>query len=65
MDEAERCDYIAMVRDGTYFNQWDTKSVKSIQYGVDTFDEVFIQAGRTHVMRTWALIKRICLGNAT
>ena len=45
MDEAERCDYIAMVRDGSILTSGTPKNLKA-QYGVNTFDEVFIQAGR-------------------
>ncbi len=45
MDEAERCDYIAMVRDGSILTSGTPQDLKA-QYGVNTFDEVFIQAGR-------------------
>jgi ABC-2 type transport system ATP-binding protein len=45
MDEAERCDYIAMVRDGSILTSGTPKDLKT-QYGVNTFDEVFIKAGR-------------------
>lgn len=47
MDEAERCDYIAMVRDGSILTSGTPNQLKA-QYGADTFDEVFIKAGRTH-----------------
>ena len=45
MDEAERCDYIAMVRDGTILTSGTPTALKA-QYEANTFDEVFIKAGR-------------------
>ena len=59
MDEAERCDYIAMVRDGSILTSGTPKDLKA-QYGVNNFDEVFIKSREGLVMRTLALIKRIC-----
>jgi ABC-2 type transport system ATP-binding protein len=45
MDEAERCDYIAMVRDGSILTSGTPQDLKT-QYNANTFDEVFIEAGR-------------------
>jgi ABC-2 type transport system ATP-binding protein len=45
MDEAERCDYIAMVRDGIILTSGTPKELKTY-YEVDNFDEVFLKAGR-------------------
>lgn len=45
MDEAERCDTIAMVRDGRILTNGSPRELKD-QYGVRTLDEVFLQAGR-------------------
>lgn len=47
MDEAERCDYIAMVRDGSILTSGTPKELKS-QYEADNFDQVFVKAGRKH-----------------
>lgn len=45
MDEAERCDYVAMVRDGVILTNGTPKELKAL-YEVDNFDEVFLKAGR-------------------
>ncbi|MFD2681660.1 ABC transporter ATP-binding protein [Bacillus seohaeanensis] len=45
MDEAERCDYIAMVRDGIILTNGTPKELKTY-YEVNNFDEVFLKAGR-------------------
>jgi ABC-2 type transport system ATP-binding protein len=45
MDEAERCDYIAMVRDGIILTSGTPKELKTY-YEVNNFDEVFLKAGR-------------------
>ncbi|TYR81804.1 ABC transporter ATP-binding protein [Priestia megaterium] len=45
MDEAERCDYIAMVRDGCILTSGTPKELKAM-YKTDSFDEVFLGAGR-------------------
>ena len=45
MDEAERCDYIAMVRDGSFIASGTPHQLKE-QYNVNSLDEVFLGAGR-------------------
>lgn len=45
MDEAERCDYIAMIKQGRLLTEGTPDELKR-QYHVKTFDEVFIHAGR-------------------
>ena len=45
MDEAERCDYIAMVRDGSFIASGTSGQLKEL-YNVDSLDEVFLHAGR-------------------
>ena len=45
MDEAERCDYIAMVRDGSFIATGTPRQLKE-QYNVNSLDEVFLGAGR-------------------
>ncbi|MBA9027072.1 ABC transporter ATP-binding protein [Peribacillus huizhouensis] len=45
MDEAERCDFVAMIRDGVILTRGTPKELKE-QYQVDNFDEVFLKAGR-------------------
>ncbi|MFS0862819.1 ABC transporter ATP-binding protein [Fredinandcohnia sp. 179-A 10B2 NHS] len=45
MEEAERCDFITMVRDGRILTIGTPKELKET-YQVDSFDEVFLQAGR-------------------
>lgn len=45
MDEAERCDYIAMIKEGRILTEGTPEELKQ-QYHVQTFDEVFIHAGR-------------------
>ncbi|WP_042463002.1 ABC transporter ATP-binding protein [Neobacillus dielmonensis] len=44
MDEAERCDFVAMVRDGRIITSGSPQELKAM-YGVERFDEVFLQAG--------------------
>ncbi|MBS4213163.1 ABC transporter ATP-binding protein [Neobacillus rhizophilus] len=44
MDEAERCDYVAMVRDGRILTSGTPAELKE-KYQVDRFDEVFLKAG--------------------
>lgn len=44
MDEAERCDYIAMVRDGRILTKGTPEELKE-KYQVQRFDEVFLKAG--------------------
>lgn len=45
MDEAERCDYIAMIKDGTILAQGTPAHLKK-DYRAQSFDEVFIKAGK-------------------
>ncbi|MEH7384918.1 ABC transporter ATP-binding protein [Bacillus sp. JJ1521] len=45
MEEAERCDYIAMVRDGRILTRGTPTELKEI-YQANNFDEVFLHAGR-------------------
>jgi len=45
MDEAERCDFIAMVRDGQILTSGTPDELKQL-YHAKTFDEVFLNAGR-------------------
>ena len=45
MDEAEKCDYIAMVRNGSFIATGTPCQLKE-QYGVSSLDEVFLNAGR-------------------
>ncbi|MCH6268874.1 ABC transporter ATP-binding protein [Neobacillus citreus] len=44
MDEAERCDYVAMVRDGRILTSGTPVELKE-KYQVERFDEVFLKAG--------------------
>jgi ABC-2 type transport system ATP-binding protein len=44
MDEAEKCDHIAMIRDGRIITSGTPSELKSI-YQADNFDEVFLKAG--------------------
>ncbi len=44
MEEAERCDYIAMVRDGHIITSGTPSELKSF-YQAENFDEVFLRAG--------------------
>ncbi|MGE8203164.1 ABC transporter ATP-binding protein [Heyndrickxia sp. NPDC080065] len=46
MDEAEKCDVVAMVRDGSILTSGTPKQLKAL-YKVDNFDEVFLKAGGT------------------
>ncbi len=45
MEEAERCDYIAMVRDGRILTKGTPAELKET-YQATNFDEVFLHAGR-------------------
>ncbi|MEH7223300.1 ABC transporter ATP-binding protein [Bacillus sp. JJ1566] len=45
MEEAERCDYIAMVRDGRILTRGTPTELKKT-YQASNFDEVFLHAGR-------------------
>ena len=45
MDEAEKCDYVAMVRDGSIIANGTPLQLKE-QYGVNSLDDVFLYAGR-------------------
>jgi len=45
MDEAERCDFVAMVRDGRILTSGTPRELKEL-YETDHFDEVFLKAGR-------------------
>ena len=45
MDEAERCDYVAMVRDGAILTRGTPTDLKEY-YNVEKFEEVFLLAGR-------------------
>jgi len=45
MDEAERCDIVAMVRDGIILTKGAPAELKA-RYNASSFDEVFLQAGR-------------------
>ncbi|WP_342434036.1 ABC transporter ATP-binding protein [Neobacillus sp. FSL H8-0543] len=44
MDEAEKCDYLAMVRDGEIITSGSPLELKK-QYGITSLEEVFLQAG--------------------
>ncbi|MFL6561017.1 MAG: ABC transporter ATP-binding protein [Bacillus sp. (in: firmicutes)] len=44
MDEAVKCDYVAMVRDGHILTSGTPIELKAY-YGTDDFDEVFLKAG--------------------
>ncbi len=46
MDEAEKCDYIGMVRDGTIIARGTPAELKE-RYGAESLDEVFLKAGRS------------------
>ncbi|MFT4415578.1 ABC transporter ATP-binding protein [Fredinandcohnia humi] len=45
MDEAEKCDFIALVRDGKILTRGTPKMLKDT-YQANNFDEVFLYAGR-------------------
>lgn len=47
MDEAEKCDFVAMVRDGVILTRGTPQQLKTY-YGAGNLDEVFLQAGRSH-----------------
>ncbi|RKP58066.1 ABC transporter ATP-binding protein [Cohnella endophytica] len=44
MDEADRCDYLAMVREGRVLANGTPRQLTE-QYGVNTLEEVFLRAG--------------------
>ncbi|MFZ7943855.1 ABC transporter ATP-binding protein [Neobacillus sp. 19] len=44
MDEAEKCDHVAMVRDGRILTSGSPQELKTL-YETDNFDEVFLKAG--------------------
>ncbi|TDK63906.1 ABC transporter ATP-binding protein [Bacillus salipaludis] len=44
MDEAEKCDHLAMVRDGEILTSGSPKELKE-QYGITSLEEVFLKAG--------------------
>jgi ABC-2 type transport system ATP-binding protein len=44
MDEAEKCDTVAMVREGHILTSGSPAQLKEI-YQVDRLDDVFLQAG--------------------
>ncbi|WP_160723769.1 ABC transporter ATP-binding protein [Bacillus sp. USDA818B3_A] len=44
MDEAEKCDFLAMVRDGEMITSGSPQELKK-QYGIATLEEVFLKAG--------------------
>nr|WP_295974787.1 ABC transporter ATP-binding protein [uncultured Bacillus sp.] len=46
MDEAEKCDSLAMVRDGKILTAGSPAQLKE-QYGIHSLEEVFLKAGRT------------------
>ena len=45
MDEAERCDHIAMIRDGRILADGTPAQLKEM-YRAESFDEIFLKAGR-------------------
>jgi ABC-2 type transport system ATP-binding protein len=45
MDEAVKCDYVAMVRDGRILTSGSPQELMAL-YQTDNFDEVFLKAGR-------------------
>lgn len=59
MDEAEKCDYISMIREGSLIATGTPEQLKK-QYAADNLNDVFWQRGGCK-MRTIALIKRILL----
>jgi ABC-2 type transport system ATP-binding protein len=44
MDEAEKCDHLAMVRDGEILTSGSPEDLKN-QYGITSLEEVFLKAG--------------------
>lgn len=46
MDEAEKCDYISMIREGTFIAKGTPRQLTE-QYSVDTLEDVFLAAGRS------------------
>lgn len=57
MDEAERCDRLALIREGVTLAAGSPKALET-QYEVDTVEQVFLKAG-SFKMRTLAIVKRI------
>ncbi|QQZ09269.1 ABC transporter ATP-binding protein [Heyndrickxia vini] len=47
MDEAEKCDYLSMVRDGMILTSGSPSALKA-QYNVSNLEEVFLKAGGTN-----------------
>lgn len=47
MAEAERCDIVAMIRDGGMLEHGSPEDLK-VKYEADNFDDVFLKAGREH-----------------
>lgn len=45
MDEAEKCDYISMIRDGSFIATGTPQQLKD-QYSVDSIEDAFLVAGR-------------------
>src|SRR5699024_2781797 len=45
MEEAERCEVVAMIREGSILTDGSPDSLKE-RYGATRFDEVFLKAGR-------------------
>jgi len=45
MDEAERCDYLMLIRHGIALAEGTPAALKQ-QYAVDTIEQVFMKAGR-------------------
>ncbi|MEL7569970.1 MAG: ABC transporter ATP-binding protein [Eubacteriaceae bacterium] len=45
MDEAEKCDYLAMIREGVLIESGSPDELVK-QYGVDRLEDVFLKAGR-------------------
>ena len=46
MDEAEKCDQLAMIRDGRLITSGSPEQLKE-QYGIQSLEEVFLKAGRS------------------
>jgi ABC-2 type transport system ATP-binding protein len=44
MDEAEKCDELAMIRDGRLITSGSPTELKE-QYGIQSLEEVFLKAG--------------------
>ncbi len=48
MDEANRCDFVSMLRGGSIIAHGSPQALKD-QFDVETLDEVFLHAGRTSI----------------